>query len=100
MDELEKILLADDEKKTQPPALENPKKETPEEKTEDEEVLKKEEQLINLGKAIAEANEELVKIRKEKAKVKITDEDELPKIDMEDPSAKAWEKHISDKMLP
>ena len=100
MDELEKLLADDKEKETPPPALENPpKEETPEEKI-DKEVLAKKEQLDNVTKAILEANNELKRLRKEKKGLKPEEEEELPKINMEDPSAKAWDKHIGDKVNP
>lgn len=57
---------------------------------------KKEEIKGNLDKAIAEAQETLRKTRDDikKAKAGEIEEDGLPQIDMEDPSAKAWDKHI------
>lgn len=101
MDELEKIIGS-------------PEKETPsepsgptgpaEEKPEADEIEKKEEHLANVNKAIAEANEELRKLRaaKKAAKASLpeTEEEELPKIDLNDPSAKAWMKHIGEQVSP
>jgi len=97
--ELEKIL--EETEKTTPIA--------PLEKTQDElaqeeknnEALKKEEELVNLNKAITEAQTSLKSIRDEKkrAKGEIV-EDDLPKIDMEDPSSKAWDKHINESINP
>lgn len=66
----------------------------------DEEVAKKEEHLKNLQKAIAEGTETLREIRKAKKSEAPQMEEELPKIDMEDPGAKAWEKHIEGKVRP
>jgi DNA-directed RNA polymerase subunit H (RpoH/RPB5) len=100
--ELEK-LLADEEKETPNPALEV-KPQDEETKKEDEEVLKKQEHLANLNKALSEANTELNRIRDEKRKVKLTpeqlEEEDIPKIDMDDPSAKAWNKHINQRVNP
>lgn len=100
MDELEKI-IGSPEKET-PPEPSEPKG-SPEEKPEVDEVQKKEEHLANVNKAIFEANEELKKLRAakkaEKASLPET-EDELPKIDLTDPSAKAWVKHIGEQVGP
>ena len=95
-EDLEKLL--DGEKPTPAPALEV--KKTPEE-IKAEEALKKEEQLANLNKAIAEANQRLADTRKaaKSAKEKPTEE-ELPKIDFTDPSSKAWDKHIRENVNP
>jgi hypothetical protein len=102
MDELER-LLAEEEKETQQPALEE-KPQEEETKKEDEEVLKKQEHLANLNKALSEANAELNRIRDEKRKVKLTpeqlEEEDIPKIDMEDPSARAWNRQINLKVDP
>lgn len=104
MDELDKILNEDKQKETVPPKKEEtPKEPTPEEKTKEEELKKKEEVLANINKAIEQANEELKKTRDAKKKAKTekpAGEDEIPKIDMEDPSARAWDKHIGDKVNP
>ena len=101
MDELEK-LLAEEEKETQP-ALE-PVKVQEEKPKEDEEVLKKQEHLANLNKALSEANAELNRIRDEKRKVKLTpeqlEEEDIPKIDMDDPSARAWNRQINLRVDP
>jgi ElaB/YqjD/DUF883 family membrane-anchored ribosome-binding protein len=65
---------------------------------------KKEEVKANLDKAIFEAQETLRKTREEikKAKIGIVDEEDnsLPQIDMEDPSAKAWDRHIRKSTAP
>lgn len=100
MDELEKLLSDEPEKETPKPALEE---ESSEEEKPDPEVLKKEEIKANLDAAIREAQDELKRIRKEKQKVKSgaeADEDDLLKIDMDDPSAKAWDKHIQEQVNP
>lgn len=103
MDDLEK-LLAEEETETPAPASEPEKVQEPETKKEDEEVLKREEHLANLNKALGEAQTELKRIRDEKRKVKLTpdqlEDEEIPKIDMEDPSAKAWNKHINQRVRP
>lgn len=100
--ELEKLL--GDEKETPSHSVEEPpKKEPPEEKPQDPEVLKREEQLANLHKGIAEAQKELHDIRVAKKEVKTgapPDEEELPKIDMEDPSSKAWDRRIKETVNP
>ncbi len=63
---------------------------------------KKEEVKGNLDKAIAEAQETLRQTRAEikKAKEQPAEEDDLPEIDMNDPSAKAWDKHIRKAVAP
>ncbi len=98
MSELEDLLA--EEKDTPAPASQEPiEKEPIVEETKSPEEVKKEEHLANINKAIAEANEELRKKRKQ-VKEPVIEEDELPKIDMKDPSAKAWDKHISEKVNP
>lgn len=102
-DELEK-LLAEEEKETPAPVSEPVKVQEPETTKEDEEALKKQEHLANLTKALSEATAELNRIREEKRKVKLTpeqlEEDDIPKIDMDDPSARAWNKHINQRIDP
>lgn len=103
-DELEK-LLAEPEKQTPAPASEPiPKEKTQEEKNIDEELAKKQLQLENLSRAVSEANAELKKTRQVKKTVKVApqvdEEEELPSIDMADPSAKAWDKHIRESVSP
>ncbi len=72
-----------------------------EQKKIDEEAKKKQEHLDNLNKAIAEAGETLKKVRKQgKKTVQEEEEEELPKIDMNDPGSKAWDKHIGDRVNP
>ena len=94
-EELEK-LLADGEKKDQT-ALGG---KTPEQ-IKEEELKAKETQLANLNKAIEEANKTLRDARQAKKTVKVEDEDEdIPKINFEDPNAKAWGKHISSEVGP
>lgn len=91
--ELDEILAGEKEK-------EDPKEPLPPEKTpEDLEVQKKKEQLENLNKAISEAHEQLRKSREAKRAGK-TEEEEIPKIDFDDPSSKAWAKHIQDNVNP
>lgn len=85
-----------EEKETPEPAL---AEKQPEETKEDEEIAKKAEIKANLDKAIDEAKAELTRIRTEKKQSKTPEEDELPKIDMDDPASKAWDKHITDKVI-
>lgn len=101
-DELEKLLSEEKEKETPPPSSdEKGEKITKEE----EEVLKRQEHLANLQKAIEEANSELSRIRTETKQVKVTprerlEEEDIPQIDMSDPSSKAWNRHIAQTMKP
>lgn len=62
---------------------------------------KKVEIKANLDKAIEEAQETLRQTRNKikEAKTAVV-EDNLPQIDMEDPSAKAWDKHIKESTAP
>ena len=88
LDELDKIL---GEEETETPK--EPSGDKPEEKN--EEAQKKEQELTNLNKAIAEAQLKLKDIRKAKKQAQSDDDDDdLPSIDMTDPSAQAWDKHI------
>ena len=99
MNELDK-LLEDDVKNTQVAPLEKTQDELDQE-LKNNEAIKKEEELTNLQKAIAEAQTSLKSIRDEKKRAKgEVVEDELPKIDMEDPSSKAWDKHIRESVNP
>jgi len=101
MDELEQV-IGSEEKETPAQPL-GPTGPAEQEKPEVDEVRKKEEHLANVNKAIAEANEELRKLRTAKKTVKLqplVGEEELPEIDQNDPSAKAWMKHIGDKVGP
>lgn len=98
MQELDEILkgeAAKPEEKAQKTALEAKAEE--EKKQEDLEVQKKKEQLENLNKAIHEANEQLKKSREAK---KTETEEEIPKIDFNDPSSKAWDRHIKENVTP
>jgi hypothetical protein len=91
-DELDALLA--EEKETPDPALgENQDKIN-------EEKAKAETELANLKKAKEEALKELKSIREAKQKVKTGEDDELPKIDMDDPTAKAWAKHIRESVDP
>ena len=72
-----------------------------EQKKLDDEVLNKQTQLENLNKAVLEANETLKKTRKAiKQPDQVPQEEELPKIDMNDPGSKAWSKHINEQVSP
>lgn len=90
-----------EEKETPVPALATPVADE-ETKEVDEESDKKAEQLANLNRAIREANEELKQIRLAKKATKDTPpkEDELPTIDFNDPSAKAWDNRIRESVSP
>lgn len=62
---------------------------------------KKEEVKANLDKAIAEAQETLRQTRANIKKAKEQPEEEtLPEIDMNDPSAKAWDRRINQAVAP
>ena len=102
MDDLEKIIGV--EEKETPATSSEPSETTGSaEKPEVDELRKKEEHLANVNKAIAQANEELRKLRTAKKTVRLQSqegEEELPKIDLEDPSAKAWDKRIQDTVNP
>ncbi len=83
------------------PTSEEPTPETDEvQKVKNEELAKKEEQLANLNKAISEAHTQLKGIRKERVAARDSAEEELPRIDFNDPSAKAWDKHVAEKVNP
>jgi len=95
MDELDKILQEDktrEEMTTPEPA--SPDKPN----TGDDELAKKQQQLENLSRAISEANAELKRIRETKRTA--PEDEEIPSIDMSDPSSKAWNKHISEMVNP
>ena len=93
MNNLEDVLGGETEIETQKESLEV---ETSEDKKQDELVQKKQEQLENLNRAIQEANEQL---RNARTTRKTTLED-IPRIDFEDPSAQAWDKHIKESVDP
>jgi DNA-directed RNA polymerase subunit H (RpoH/RPB5) len=99
-DDLEKLLDGEKEKET--PV--DPSKKVEDKKTEelDPEEQKKIDKKANLDKAITEAEDRLRVLRKEEkeAKQAKTGEEELPKIDDDDPSAKAWNKRIKDSVAP
>lgn len=92
MAELEDILAGITETTPTPPV------ETKEEIVEDPEVIAKAEQLANLNKAIAESQRKLKDLRA--AKKQPVEEDEVPKIDFNEPSSKAWDKHIRESVNP
>lgn len=97
-DEIEKLLEGDKKKET--PAL---GEKTAEQIKEEEKAKAAQEHLNNIQKAIEEGNKELRKIRDAKKKGITTDEldeEDIPQIDFKDKSAKAWEKHISEKVNP
>lgn len=89
-------IFGKEEKQTQA----QPSEETQEQKNKDEQH-KKEEQLANLNKAIAEANQTLKSLRGQiKKPANEDDEEEIPKIDDNDPGSKAWNKRIKDNVSP
>jgi len=91
----------DKEKETPAPAIEPEK--TPEPKT-DPEVEKKKAELAELETAKESALAELQRIRSEKRDAKKAPpkdgEEEIPTIDDNDPSAKAWNQRIKDTVNP
>ncbi len=102
----EKIAVGEDPKIPPPEEPKTPEPKVPEPKTqeEDPEVVKKREQLANLNAAIATEQDRLKTIRKAqkdaKAGVVVNPEDEIPKINDEDPSAKAWTNRIKEAVAP
>src|SRR4051812_34976502 len=108
-DELRKILGEGEGDPTPPAKEQEPQKEeeTPpageKEPEESPEVKAKKEQLANLNKAIADEQDRLRKAREARRtgkSVEEIEEDELPKIDLDDPSAKAWDKRIREATAP
>ncbi len=99
-DEELKALLGEAPAEAAPPEEEAPKEQAPEE---DPQVKAKQEQLANLNKAVSEEQERLRSLRKERKQSKTVEEleeDDLPKINLEDPSAKAWDKRIREATAP
>src|ERR1035437_5243614 len=94
--ELEK-LLGEDKEVTPPAEEKKPETVTPPEENPNK---AKEEQLANLNIAIADEQARLRKIREEIKSAKKPEEEELPKINCDDPSAKAWKKQIDDSTAP
>ncbi len=100
-DELRKAIGVDLE--PSPPEEKKAPAKEPEISAEDQEIKAKEERKANLDKAIAEAQETLRGVRKDIKKVKtqpVEEEEELPKINLEDPSAKAWDRRIRENSAP
>lgn len=100
--ELEKVIAGEGGSDTPPaPAAEDPKDPPEPAETTDPEVLKREEQLANINKAIEEGNEELSKIRKDKKELKGTDDpddtDDVPEFNEDDPNVRALDKRIDRK---
>lgn len=100
-DELDKLL--DEGKSTPAPSSDDKSEKTNAETEEAVAIAKEESRLANLKKAIEEANDTLRKTRDEakKAKNALTgDDEELPQIDFNDPSSKAWDKHFKQQVDP
>lgn len=86
---------------TKEESKEEPKAAPAELSAEEQATKAKAEQLANLNKAISEAQSELKKVRKAKKEAGAAPvEEDLPKINMEDPSAKAWDRHIRENVAP
>ena len=103
MSELEKLIEDDKEKSDPSDEIKEEAKAEPEIKSTEKtpEEIAKEEHLANLNKAIEVQSEELRRIRKEKKVVKSTDDDDdIPVINDEDPSAKAWNRRIRESVAP
>ncbi len=102
-DEELKALLGEGTEDPAPPAEEAPKDKPAEAAPEEDPAVKaKQEQLANLDKAIKEEQVRLQKVRKDRKSAKPVDpdEEELPQINLEDPSAKAWDKRIREAAAP
>ncbi len=103
-DEELKALLGEGSADPAPPAEEAPKVTPKEDAPEEDPAVKaKREQLANLEKAVAEEQGRLKKARADRKAGKTVqeiEEDELPKINLDDPSAKAWDKRIRDTAAP
>lgn len=105
MVDIKEILGGDKPEPTQP--LEPKDDQKPDDKApeEDQELKAKLEQKANLDKAIIEATTNLRDIRKATKKAKAgepldDDEDDVPKINDEDPSARAWNNRIKQTVAP
>jgi hypothetical protein len=105
--ELDEI-LGEEEKETPPTPPEEKKEETPEElpqekKNEDEVQAEARKIILDAAKASQEELRKIRTIRKKATKAASgdeEDEEELPPIDHKDPSVKAWDKHIGEKVSP
>jgi hypothetical protein len=101
MDELDKVLAADPEAEAQKAALEAEalaKAEKEKQQDIDPELQKEREHRKNIEVALQQTRDELKRL-KEAKEAKPTEE-EIPKIDMNDPGSKAWDKHINEKVNP
>ena len=100
MEDLEKILgekSPEELEAEKTAALEAQAKADAENKT-DPELEKRKIEVANLERAKIEALKELQRIREEKKSLKT--EEDIPKIDKEDPNSKAWLKEIKDNVNP
>ncbi len=101
MDNIDEIIGTTGEETEANPSGKDPEPEKDNKELEDKKS-KLSEEVSNLEKAKSQALKELQEIRDTKKKTKssaIIDE-EIPIIDLSDPAAKAWDKHISDKVSP
>lgn len=108
--ESEETKVGEDKKDVTPPLedkpKEEPKKEEPKKESLEEspEAKQKAEHLANLRKAVEDEEARLKEIRKNQKKarlgIEIDEEETLPKIDLNDPSSKAWDKHFDKKNAP
>jgi hypothetical protein len=99
-EELDKILGGQDQDPSSDAGDKKPEEKKPDQK--DPEVLSKEQELTNINNAIRDAKADLKKIRTEKKEIQgeKPGEEEIPKINLEDPSSKAWDRHIKENVNP
>jgi len=104
-DESDKAVIGEATAPT-PPAeapVETPVEDTTAAPEEDADLKAKAEQKANLDKAILDAQDTLRGLRKEIKEVKTAapkEEEELPKINLEDPSSKVWDNRIKETVAP
>lgn len=109
MDELDELLGEEEKETPEAPKESNPEAGQPGEDENDkklqEEAEKKQQHLDSLNDSIAKQNALLKKLRAEtkaakRGEVPKDDEEDLPRIDLDDPSSKAWDRHVSNKLDP
>lgn len=101
MDDIDKVINGEKEKET--PAQPTESEKTQEQKTEEEEIEKRKQQIVDLDAAKGSLEAEVQRLRTEKrelAKKPKEGDDEVPQIDDNDPSAKAWNKRINETVTP